>query len=170
MAAIANGERGERGEAKLSWIEEKAHTELARIREARENQIYPYYRKFESRGLHTTIGGKPLVNFSSNDYLGLTNHPKVKEAARKALEKYGCGLSSSRIQATTVEHVELEERLAQFFGYEKCQVFTTGYQAMLGLIAVAADKDTTLVLDSYSHACILDGSFLASGIPGRQPE
>jgi 8-amino-7-oxononanoate synthase len=154
----------------LSWIEEKAHTELARIREARENQVYPYYRKFESGGLHTTIGGKPLVNFSSNDYLGLTNHPKVKDAARKALEKYGCGLSSSRIQATTVEHVELEERLAQFFGYEKCQVFTTGYQAMLGLIAVSADKDTTLVLDSYSHACILDGSFLASGIPGRQPE
>jgi 8-amino-7-oxononanoate synthase len=158
------------GEAKLSWIEQKAHGELARIRFARENQTYPYFRQFETGGLHTTIGGKPLVNFSSNDYLGLTNHPRVKEAARKALEKYGCGLSSSRIQATTVEHVELEERLAQFFGYEKCQVFTTGYQAMLGLIAASADKDTTLVLDSYSHACILDGSFLAAGIPGRAPE
>src|ERR1700733_4900295 len=121
-------------EAKLSWIEQKAHTELARIREARENQIYPFFRQFESGGLHTTIGGKPLVNFSSNDYLGLTNHPRGKEAARKALEKDGCGLPSSRIQATTVEHVELEERLSKFFGYEKCQVFTTGYQAMLGLI------------------------------------
>jgi glycine C-acetyltransferase len=158
------------GEANLSWIEQKAHTELARVREARENQIYPHYRKFETGGVHAIIDGKPIVNFSSNDYLGLTNHPKVKEAAKKAVEKYGCGLSSSRIQATTVEHVELEERLAKFFGYEKCQVFTTGYQAMLGLIASASDKDTTLVLDSYSHACILDGSFLATGVPGRQPE
>ncbi|HEY2517964.1 MAG TPA: pyridoxal phosphate-dependent aminotransferase family protein [Polyangiaceae bacterium] len=159
-----------RGESKLSWIEEKAKGELKRIHEAREQQVYPYFRRFETGGLHTTIDGKPIVNFSSNDYLGLTNHPKVKEAARKALEKYGCGLSSSRVQATTVEHVELEERLAKFFGYEKCMMFTTGYQAMVGLIAASADKDTTLVLDSYSHACILDGSFLAAGVPGKAPE
>ena len=154
----------------MSWVDEKAHTELARIRDAREKQVYPFFRPFESGGIHTTIGGKPLVNFSSNDYLGLTNHPKVKEAAKKAVDKYACGLSSSRIQATTVEHVELEKRLAKFFGYETCMMFTTGYQAMLGLIAATADKDTTLVLDSFSHACILDGSFLASGTPGRQPE
>jgi 8-amino-7-oxononanoate synthase len=153
-----------------SWVEAKAHAELARIREARERQVYPYFRQFEKGGLHTTIDGKPIVNFSSNDYLGLTNHPKVKEAAKKALDKYGCGLSSSRVQATTVEHVELERRLAAFFGYETCLVFTTGYQAMLGLIAGCADKDTTLVLDSFSHACILDGTFLAAGTPGRQPE
>jgi len=153
-----------------SWIEQKAHAELARIREAREKQVYPYFRKFETGGLHTTIDGKPIINFSSNDYLGLTNHPKVKAASIKAFEKYACGLSSSRVQATTVEHVELEERLAKFFGYETCLTFTTGYQAMLGLIAASADKDTTLVLDAYSHACILDGSFLAAGIPGRAPE
>jgi 8-amino-7-oxononanoate synthase len=153
-----------------SWVDVKAHAELARIRDARERQVYPYFRQFEKGGLHTTIGGQPIVNFSSNDYLGLTNHPKVKEAAKKAVDKYGCGLSSSRIQATTVEHVELEDRLARFFGYEKCLVFTTGYQAMLGLIAGCADKDTTLVLDSFSHACILDGTFLAAGTPGRQSE
>ena len=153
-----------------SWVETKAHAELARIREARERQIYPYFRQFESGGLHATIEGRPVVNFSSNDYLGLTNHPRVKEAAKKAVDKYACGLSSSRIQATTVEHVELETRLARFFGFEKCLVFTTGYQAMLGLISVCADKDTTLVLDSFSHACILDGTFLAAGTPGRQPE
>ena len=154
----------------MSWIDEKAHTELARIRLAREKQLYPYFRRFETGGLHTQIDGKPVVNFSSNDYLGLTNHPKVKEAAHKALEKYACGLSSSRLQATTVEHVELEARLAKFFGYEACLIFTTGYQAMLGLISATADKDTTLVLDSFSHACILDGSFLAAGIPGKAPE
>ncbi len=154
----------------MSWIDEKAHTELARIREARQKQVYPYFREFETGGLHTTIGGKPITNFSSNDYLGLTNHPKVKEAAHKALEKYACGLSSSRVQATTTEHVDLEKRLAKFFGFPKCLTFTTGYQAMLGLIVASADKETTLVLDSYSHACILDGTFMAAGVPGRAPE
>jgi 8-amino-7-oxononanoate synthase len=154
----------------VSWIDTKAHTELARIRQAREKQLYPLFRVFESGGLHTQIAGKPVVNFSSNDYLGLTNHPRVKEAAHKAVDKYACGLSSSRVQATTTEHVELEQRLAKFFGYESCLVFTTGYQAMLGLIAGCADRDTTLVLDSFSHACILDGSFLAAGVPGKAPE
>jgi glycine C-acetyltransferase len=153
-----------------NWIDEKANAEFARIRDAREQQIYPFFREFETGGLHTTVGGRSIVNFSSNDYLGLTNHPKVKAAALKAFEKYGCGLSSSRLQATTVEHVELERRLASFFGYEACLTFTTGYQAMLGLIASCADRDTTLVLDSFSHACILDGSFLAAGTPGRAPE
>jgi len=154
----------------MNWIHEKANRELARIREGREKQVYPYFREFETGGLHTTIGGKPIINFSSNDYLGLTNHPKVKEAAKAAIDKYACGLSSSRVQATTVEHVELEKRLAKWFGFPTCLTFTTGYQAMVGTLMALADKDTTLVLDSYSHACILDGTFLAAGIPGRAPE
>src|SRR5271169_1948431 len=159
-----------RMEHPVSWIEEKAHAELARVRQARDKQVYPYFRQFERGGLHTQIEGKPVVNFSSNDYLGLTNHPKVKEAAKAAVDKYACGLSSSRVQATTTEHVELERRLARWYGFEKCLLFTTGYQAMLGTIASLADKETTLVLDSYSHACILDGTFLAAGTPGRAPE
>ena len=154
----------------MSWIDEKAHAELARIREARDKQVYPFFREFETGGLHTQIAGKPVINFSSNDYLGLTNHPKVKEAAKKAVDKYACGLSSSRAQATTVEHVELERRLAKWFGFESCLTFTTGYQAMLGTLMSLADKDTTLILDSFSHACILDGTFLAAGIPGKAPE
>jgi len=154
----------------VSWIDEKAHTELARIRLARKKQVYPYFRPFEKGGLHTQIDGKPVVNFSSNDYLGLTNHPRVKEAAHRAVDKYACGLSSSRIQATTSEHVALEKRLAGWFGFEECVTFTTGYQAMLGTIVTLADKDTTVILDSYSHACILDGTFLAAGIPGKAPE
>jgi len=154
----------------MSWIDEKAHAELARIREARDKQVYPFFREFETGGLHTQIAGKPIINFSSNDYLGLTNHPKVKEAAKKAVDKYACGLSSSRAQATTVEHVELERRLAKWFGFESCLTFTTGYQAMLGTLMSLADKDTTLILDSFSHACILDGTFLSAGIPGKAPE
>ncbi len=155
---------------KRSWVDEKAHTELARVRLAREKQVYPYFREFERGGLHTSIAGKEIINFSSNDYLGLTNHPKVKEAAKAAVDKYACGLSSSRPQATTSEHVDLEKRLAAWFRFPACLMFTTGYQAMLGTIAALADKDTTLVLDAFSHACILDGAFLAAGVPGRQPE
>jgi len=154
----------------MSWVDEKAHAELARIRKAKRKQVYPYFREFQTGGLHTTIDGKPIVNFSSNDYLGLTNDPRVKKASHEALDKYACGLSSSRVQATTVEHVRLEQRLAKWFGFEAALMFTTGYQAMVGTLMSLADKDTTLILDSYSHACILDGTFLAAGIPGRQPE
>ncbi len=154
----------------MSWVDEKAYAELARIREAKDRQVYPYFRPFESGGLHTTIDGRPLVNFSSNDYLGLTTHPKVKEASIAAVKQFSCGLSSSRVQATTTAHVELEERLAAWFGFESCLTFTTGYQAMLGTIMSLADKDTTLCLDNLSHACILDGTFLAAGTPRNAPE
>lgn len=156
----------------VSWIEEKARSDrnLTRAREVREKQLYPFFRQFETGGLHTQIDGKPVVNFSSNDYLGLTNHPKVKEAAKLAVDEFACGLSSSRPQATTREHVRLEERLARWAGFERCMLFTTGYQAMLGTIAALADKDTTLVLDAYSHACVLDGAFLAAGVPKNGPE
>jgi glycine C-acetyltransferase len=157
-------------EQSVSWIDEKAHAELARVREAREKQVYPYFREFERGGLHTQIAGKEIINFSSNDYLGLTNHPRVKEAAKRAVDKYACGLSSSRPQATTTEHVELERRFARWAGFESCLLFTTGYQAMLGTLVSLADKDTTLILDAYSHACILDGTFLAAGVPKNGPE
>lgn len=149
----------------MSFIEDKARAGLLRIQQAREQQLYPFFRPFESGGLHTSIAGRPIVNFSSNDYLGLTNHPKVKEAAKAAVDRFGCGLSSSRIQATAVDHVELEERLAAWYGYEGCAVFTTGYQSMVGTIQALADRNTTMVLDNLSHACILDGTFLAAGTP-----
>jgi len=154
----------------MSWITDKAYAELQRVRDAQAKEIYPYFRAFESGGLHTTIDGKPLVNFSSNDYLGLTNHPKVKEAAKAAVDQFACGLSSSRVQATATMHVELEERLAAWYGFEKSLIFTTGYQAMVGTIQALADKDTTIILDNLSHACILDGTFLAAGTPMRAPE
>ena len=95
-------------------------------------QLYSFHREFQQGGIHTKIDGRPIVNFSSNDYLGSTNHPKVKEAARLAVDKYACGLSSSRLQATTEEHVQLEKRFAQWMGFESCLLFTTGYQAMVG--------------------------------------
>lgn len=154
----------------MTWIDEKARVELEYIRDAKSSGMYPFYRPFERGGIRTSVGGHQVVNYSSNDYLGLTMHPKVIEAAHKAIDTFGCGLSSSRVQATTTMHVELEERLAKFFGFEKALVTTTGYQAMLAVIMAASDKDTTLVLDNLSHACILDGSFLAAGTPGRHAE
>lgn len=154
----------------MSWIDDKATAGLSMIREVQKVNMYPHFRPFESGGLHTSVNGKPIVNFSSNDYLGLTNHPKVKEAAKAAIDKFACGLSSSRVQATTTAHVELEQRLAKWYGYEKCLLFTTGYQAMVGTIQALADKDTALVLDNLSHACILDGTFLAAGVPAQTPE
>ena len=154
----------------MSWIDDKAHEGLELVRQVQKIDLYPHFRPFESGGLHTTIEGKPIVNFSSNDYLGLTNHPKVKEAAARAVETFACGLSSSRVQATTTAHVELEERLARWYGYDACLLFTTGYQAMVGTLQALADRDTTLILDNLSHACILDGTFLAAGTPAQAPE
>jgi 8-amino-7-oxononanoate synthase len=154
----------------MSWIDEKASNALAFIRKAKEEQVYPAFRPWEVGGTHSSLYGKPVVNFSSNDYLGLTMHPKVREAAKAAVDKFGCGLSSSRLQATTTAHVELEERLATWFGYEKCLLFTTGYQAMVGTLQALSDRDTTLVLDNLSHACILDGTFMAAGVPRQGVE
>ncbi len=154
----------------MSWIEDKAQAGLTLVREVQKLDLYPHFRPFESAGLHTSVGGKPIVNFSSNDYLGLTTHPSVKAASKAAVDRFACGLSSSRVQATTVAHVELEERLARWYGYESCLLFTTGYQAMVGTIQALADRDTALILDNLSHACILDGTFLAAGVPGQSPE
>lgn len=154
----------------MSWIDDKAHRELERIREAREKGVYPFFRPFESGGIRNSVEGHSIVNFSSNDYQGLTQHPRVLEAAHTAIDRFGCGLSSSRVQATTVEHVRLEQRMARFFGFESALVTTTGYQAMLSTLMSLADKDTTLVLDRLSHACILDGSFLAAGVPRNGAE
>lgn len=154
----------------MTWIHEKARVEQQRTRAAQQANVYPFFRKFESGGLRTTIAGQSVVNFSSNDYLGLTHHPKVKEAAKKAVDTYACGLGSSRVQATTTAHVELEERLAAFLGYDKALTITTGYQSMVAAITALADQDTTLVLDSLAHACILDGTFMAAGTPTKAPE
>jgi 7-keto-8-aminopelargonate synthetase-like enzyme len=100
----------------------------------------------------------------SNNYLGLVNHPKVKEAAAQASLKYGSGCTGSRFLNGTLDlHLQLEERLAKFMQREACQVFSTGFQTNLGIISSIVGKGDTVILDRQDHACILDGARLSYG-------
>src|SRR5665648_555896 len=92
--------------------------------------IYPYFREIESdQDTEVVINGKKVMMFGSNSYLGLTNHPKVKEAAKAAIDKYGTGCAGSRFLNGTLDiHVRLEEKLADFVGKEEALVYSTGFQ------------------------------------------
>ena len=105
-----------------------------------------------------------MVMLGSNNYLGLTSHPKVKEAAIAAVRKYGAGCAGSRLLNGTLDiHVELEERLAAFMKKPACVTFSTGFDVNLGVISSLAGKGDTIYLDRQDHACIFDGARLAVG-------
>jgi glycine C-acetyltransferase len=156
--------------ATIAWLDEYVDAALAHVREVRSRGSYPFFREMERGGLRTTVDGRALLNFSSNDYLGLTMDPAVLDAAHKALDRFGMGLSSSRLQAHTVAHAALERRLAHFFGFEQALITTTGYQAVLSVLTALADERVTLALDSLAHASILEGAFAAAGAPGHGAE
>jgi 8-amino-7-oxononanoate synthase len=100
----------------------------------------------------------------SNNYLGLSSHPEIKDAAAAALQKYGSGTAGSRFLNGTLDlHVELEERLAQFMGREAALTFSTGFQVNLGVISSLLDRRDVVILDNLDHACILDGARLSFG-------
>src|SRR6187551_1980580 len=118
----------------------KLHDKIAQFKDAaiiRESGLYPYFRPIESgQDTEVIIDGKRVLMFGSNSYLGLTNHPSVKEAAKRAIDKYGSGCAGSRFLNGTLDlHLELEEALAQFVGKESALVFSTGYQVNLGAIS-----------------------------------
>ena len=99
----------------------------------------------------------------SNNYLGLTCHPQVKDEARNAIEEYGTACTGSRLLNGTLEmHLKLEERLAGFVGKEKALVFSTGFQANLGAITAVVDRNSIVITDKESHASVIDAVFLAS--------
>lgn len=125
--------------------------------------IYPYFRVIESeQNTEVQIGGKKVLMFGSNSYLGLTNHPKLKEAARQAVAKYGSGMAGSRFLNGTIDlHIELEKRLAEFVGKPDAIVFSTGYQANLGVIACMMGRSDFILNDEYNHASLIDGSRLS---------
>lgn len=147
----------------MSWLHDQTTEMLARINEAKEKKAFPFFRPFENVGPRVKVGSGSYVNFTSNDYLGLSQHPKLIEAAVAGTRRYGTGLGSARPQATTVRHLELERRLANWTGYEGCAVFTTGYQALVGTLQTFLDDETTVILDKLSHASIIDGVLMAQG-------
>ncbi|MGE6220310.1 serine palmitoyltransferase [Nubsella zeaxanthinifaciens] len=129
----------------------------------KEQGLYPYFRSISSaQDTEVIIDGKEVLMFGSNSYLGLTNHPKIKEAAKKAVEKYGTGCAGSRFLNGTLDiHLELENRLASYVGKEAAVLFSTGFQVNLGVISCLLDRNDYLVLDEYDHASIIDGSRLS---------
>jgi glycine C-acetyltransferase len=147
----------------MSWIHDMTNPLLRRIEEARRRDNFPFFRPLESIGATVSIGGGEFVNFTSNDYLGLSQHPDLIAAACEGTRRFGTGLGSARPQATTVRHLELEARLAAWLRREACAVFTTGYQSLVGSLSAFLDDETTVVLDQLSHASIHDGVLLALG-------
>lgn len=125
--------------------------------------IYPYFRAIESeQDPEVYINDKKILMFGSNSYLGLTSHPKIKEAAKKAIDKYGSGCVGSRFLNGTLDiHLELEEQLADFVGKEAALVFSTGFQTNLGIISSIVGRNEYLILDELDHASIIDGSRLS---------
>ena len=104
----------------------------------------------------------------SNNYLGLTHHPKVLEAASRALHRYGSGCTGSRFLNGTLDlHEQLEAALAEFLGKEDCLVFSTGYNANLGLISALVGRDDVVYLDKLDHASIVDGAKMSYGNTAR---
>jgi 8-amino-7-oxononanoate synthase len=128
-----------------------------------EAGIYPYFRPIDSdQGASVKMNGKDTLMLGSNNYLGLTNHPRVKKAAQDAVDQYGTGCAGSRfLNGTLSVHIECEERLAEFLGKESVLVFSTGYQANVGTIATLGDRHQTLVTDELAHASIIDAARLS---------
>jgi 8-amino-7-oxononanoate synthase len=121
--------------------------------------IYPYFREIESdQDTEVIISGKKVLMFGSNAYLGLTNHPKVKEAAIEAIRKYGTGCAGSRFLNGTLDiHVKLERRLAEFVGKDDAISFSTGFQVNSGCVACITGREDYLVWDELDHASIIEG-------------
>lgn len=141
---------------------EKSAAYLAAER-AHAQGAYPYFRSIESaQDTEVIIEGKKVLMFGSNAYLGLTNHPKVKEAALRAIEVYGTGCAGSRFLNGTLDiHLELEDRLARFVGKDAALVFSTGFQVNLGVISSLTGRNDYIILDEFNHASIIDGSRLS---------
>ena len=129
----------------------------------KELGIYPYFRAIESeQDTEVFINGKKILMFGSNSYLGLTGHPYIKEAAKKAIDKYGTGCVGSRFLNGTLDiHLELERKLAEFVGKESALVFSTGFQTNLGIVSSIVGRNEYLILDELDHASIIDGARLS---------
>ena len=138
---------------------------FTRAKELMSAGLYPYFRIVESaQDPEVLIRGRRMIMVGSNNYLGLTNHPRVKEAAIHAIEKYGSGCAGSRfLNGTLTIHVELEGKLARFIRKDAALVFSTGFQVNLGVISAMVGKDDIVIIDKMDHASIIDGCRLSYG-------
>lgn len=141
----------------MTDFDQQLAAELSALREA---DLSRQLRRMESpAGTRASLDGRELLNFSSNDYLGLANHPALKEAATKAIEKWGAGSGASRLVCGSLAvHHELEEALAAFKGTEAALTFATGYAAAQGAIVALLGKGDILIVDKLVHACVVDAA------------
>lgn len=125
--------------------------------------VYPYFRKIESeQDAEVLINGKKVLMFGSNSYLGLTNHPKVIEAAVAATKKYGTGCAGSRFLNGTLDiHIALEDRLAKFVGKDEAIIYSTGFQVNLGVASCLTGREDYILWDELDHASIIEGCRLS---------
>jgi 8-amino-7-oxononanoate synthase len=139
--------------------------EFTRADEIKALGLYPYFRPIEeNEGPVVQIEGRKVIMAGSNNYLGLTAHPKVKEAAIRAVEKYGTGCSGSRYLTGTLDlHIELESKLTKFLKTEAVLLFSTGYQTAQGIIPTLVQRGDYVVSDKDNHACIVAGNMMAKG-------
>src|ERR687886_365858 len=135
------------------------HERVDLLKAAREHDLVPYFRLIEGEaGPVVRMEGAERVMLGSNNYLGLTRDPRVKEAARQALERYGTALTGSRLLSGTLPmHLELERELADWLGTEEAIVYTTGHQANVGCLSAILSPADTVIVDSGDHASIMDG-------------
>ena len=139
--------------------------QFTKAREVQAAGLYPYFKPIsDSEDTAVVIEGQKRIMLGSNNYLGLTHHPRVLEAAARALHRYGSGCTGSRFLNGTLDlHGQLEGALAEFVGKEDCLVFSTGYQANLGLISGLIGRGDLVYLDKLDHASIVDGAKMSYG-------
>lgn len=125
--------------------------------------VYPYFRAIESeQDTVVTINGKKVLMFGSNCYLGLASHPKIKEASKRAIDKYGTSCAGSRFLNGTLDiHLKLEEKLACLVGKDAAICYSTGFQVNIGVVSALCGRNDYLLLDSLDHASIIEGSRLS---------
>ena len=140
--------------------------DFTRADEVKKTGLYPYFRAIEeNEGPTVHIEGRKVIMAGSNNYLGLTAHPKVKEASIKAIEQYGTGCSGSRYLTGTLNlHEELEEKMAKFFGVEAVLLYSTGYQTGQGVIPTLVQRGEYVISDKDNHASIQVANLMARGL------
>ncbi len=134
--------------------------EYERLEQVMKSGLYPYFIPLGGHvGAEMEINGHSIIMLGSNNYLGLTDHPKVMEKAKEAIDKYGTGCTGSRFLNGTLDlHIELEDKLAKFLNKEMAITFSTGFQANLGVISTIAGRNDIIYLDRLNHASIIDGA------------